>query len=303
MFEREDGERFSNRLIAGRTSDQVFSVPIFEQLEITREQKTMLIQMLNRPPRAADFTAVKQICEDDREGAERWKAVFAQYRPNGRLRPARYDDLDFLYLLSLTAEPGDVSLGTDDIVSTFARKDVERARVLQQFLPEADLKPAELRSSVQQIDQRFQGALIFSADRRHRRVALEAAEALRSMPGGDLPSAGLGHFFWALFWHDRFGPRARQAFWMRKLAYHARAMDPVAIALSRTPTRSSDGPWRSCSSPPTDVSRPVSSPRSPRFCARPRTCCRPTAEPPTPSGRVSSYAGAGKRTGFSGIRS
>ena len=232
VFERDNGERFTSRLIAGRASSQPSPVSIFEQLEITNEQKTALIRMLNRPARAADFTAVKPICEDDKEGAERWKAIFAQYRPPGRPRPVRYDDLDFLYLLSLTAEPGDVSLGTDDIVSTFARKDVERARVLQQVLPGAELKPAELRSAVQQVDQRFEGALIFAPDRRHRRVTLEAAEALRSMPEGDVPAAALGHFFWALFWHDRFGPRVRQAFWMRKLAYHARAMDFSAMRLA-----------------------------------------------------------------------
>lgn len=228
IFEHVDGDKFTNRLVDGRVPGQMPRTTTFTQAPLTHEEKRKLARILQRDEdEAIACQVVKCVTYGDEEGAKRWRTIFAGFRSPEQSRPKRYDLLDLLYLMSLTAEGGEYFFSEHDLVNDFAVATVQRAGVLRQFLPGTKLFLNEFREMQDQIARRFGAALVYTDDKKSYRVSLEAAEALtlRRIPTADLPPAALGHLFWALFWFDRHAQASREAFWMRKLAHHARGMD------------------------------------------------------------------------------
>jgi hypothetical protein len=236
IFEREDGENFSNQALAGEYPDA--TVRLFEQALLTGEEKLELIRILDKPESAAEFATVKSICHGFGEGQERLDALFKEYRLSHPKDDERYGNLEFLYLLSLTATPGEVPFPHRSIVGKFSAKAGLRADVLKQFLKGTALTREEFRTCLTEVETDFKSALLMegSGELRSVRTTPEAAEILEASADElKLPNARLGHLYWAFYWYDERQNDPVQAFWIRKLAFHVLAADP---------SRMKDGPER-----------------------------------------------------------
>lgn len=138
-----------------------------------------------------------------------------------------FGELDLLYLLSLTGAWGrGPALSAHDLERTLRQGTKVRAELLERFLgcePTLHMLRSRMDAMFSNLgrlvdvsvpeDSRFEREIEF------RRADLGRVLAERSRELG-LPSAGLGHLFWAIYWHDRLQQRPVEPFWAHRLAIH-----------------------------------------------------------------------------------
>jgi hypothetical protein len=236
IFEGEDGERFSSYIQLDRQTYYGYKqTELYRQELLTGEEKRDLVRVANRPPAAAEFATVKSICRGGDEGEQRIQKLFQEYRLRHPKDPARYGNLEFLFLLSLTASPGEVALGRTFLLSRLSQKESVQAEVLKRFLHRTTAVKAELEHPLSEIIQDFRSVLILEPEDEPRqlRVEPEAAAVLeKSADGLQLPDAGIGHLYWALLWYDEWKGRPAEARGMRKLAGHLLRSDVSQVRKS-----------------------------------------------------------------------
>jgi hypothetical protein len=228
IFEKgNEGDRFSN-LVLNEAGPGYAKTKLFRQSLLSLEEKLELVRTLSKPAEAAEYDVVKRICEAEEYDTTEAAAVLRNYRARHPRKRSEYDDLDFLFLLSLTAD--NVFVTQRFLLKNLAEKTGLRPEVLSLCLPGSGLRIEEFRKLINGIRDKFGDFLRVEPDgdltrlktvREKTDVLVEIADEL----GLD---AGLGHLFWALFWHDK-QPQPAHAMWLRKLARHILNADTTAI--------------------------------------------------------------------------
>lgn len=224
VFEDVSGDALSTQALL-RSKDYGYArTHLCHQLYLSGNEKQRLVDILGRPERAADFSAVKNVCYESEKSDQRLSDFFTEYRRLHPPSPNKYSVLDFLYLMSLGSGPGEFYVSSSSIIKLFTQENRLRSKVLVEFLKGTKLSPGEFMAYLQEIEKAFPSVIAISTQRGDRcfRVVSEASRTLVNMEGSlNLPSSKIGHIFWALFWYDRL-PKDRyyEAFWIRKLVYH-----------------------------------------------------------------------------------
>ena len=238
VFDPNDGERLTHAVLDNRSGSYGLSqTELYQQVLLAESEKLNLVRLIGRPAHAAEFSLVKSVCRDHAAGRQRLAKLFEEYRRGHPRLPDRYGNLEFLFLLSLTAKPGSVFLRRPFLHSRLTAKGSLPAEVLRRFLTGTAATKEEFDRPLNEILQQFRSVLIIEEEGRTIRFSVtpEAADVLAELPADlnqehpvkslDLPDAGLGHLYWALLWHDEWKSRPPQAIWMRKLAFHLQHAD------------------------------------------------------------------------------
>jgi hypothetical protein len=221
IFERENGERFSDWVIERPKLYGYKQTRFLQQLILRDEEKQQLVQLLKLDKRFVEFTAVKWVCgEGQRPGADWISNFFEEHRKHNPRSEARYGNLELFYLLSLTTSPANISFPIASLISDLSAKTALRARVISQFLYGTRLTKDEFRGALLDIEKEF-ARVLAESDAGEIRLEYEAALVLEAdAPQLELPDAKLGHLFWSLYWYDKLQNRPPQVLWLRKLAHH-----------------------------------------------------------------------------------
>lgn len=225
VFEGQDGDKFSTRIADGPQFEGYRDSRILQQLFLDEEQRHSLVERFDRPPETVNYQAIKLICKDTAKGKERVKKIVERYRRE-HPREAMFGNLEFLYLLSLTAaSPSNFFLSDPDLINRLVDSSSVRAQVLRQFLHGTKLGLNEFRNRLKSAAESFPTFLIVEDTRvqKNLRVIPETPFALAETAKAlDLPHPGLGHLFWSLYWYNKLEPQKSppEAFWMRKLNHH-----------------------------------------------------------------------------------
>jgi len=234
VFDGRRGDKFS-ALIRNRQRFYGYTKSkVFQQVFISDNEKRQLIEQQKLPQTAFDFRAIKLIrkSEETDRGVERVKKVLDDYRKEHN-KTSRYGDLEFLYLLSLTAaKPSSFVFGYESLKSKLAQKNRTRSDVLRQFLEGSKLIKSEFEARLKGIEGEFKSLLEIKGDDREKalHVNQEAALALeRSASSWGLPPLGLGHLYWSLYWLDDRTGKSVEAIWTEKLSDHLMLADSGAV--------------------------------------------------------------------------
>jgi hypothetical protein len=219
IFEPDsEGDRFSN-LVLNNSGPGYKRTKLFRQLLLTPQEKLDLVRVLGRPADAAEYDVVGRICkaEDPKSGV--LVDDFRKYRRDHPKKENGYDDLDFLFLLSLTAD--NVPLFEKFLVNTLSEKEGSRPGVLRLYLRGSNLQKEEFRNLLSGVRQNFPEVLIVvpDAERTKIKTIREKTDVLIKIADELNLDTGLGHLFWALFWHHK-QPEPVEAVWLRKLTRH-----------------------------------------------------------------------------------
>ena len=233
VFDRRDGDLFSSRIAPhlleeaenGEHQPSNYGYhrsELYRQVLLNAQQKRELARIVGHPENA-EFTTVYYVCHGESEGEQRFQQLLLDARKREVRNPDRYGNLDFLYLLALTAVPGNVPMGRSFLRSRLAVKEGLRAEVLSQFLRGTKRIADEFERQLSEVLRSFGSVLILNEDggAAQFRVRPEAAEVLEKLKGTlELPPSGVGHMFWSFLWHGTWRNHQLEAFWIHKLAYH-----------------------------------------------------------------------------------
>ncbi|MBL7798214.1 MAG: hypothetical protein JNJ90_17100 [Saprospiraceae bacterium] len=189
---------------------------------LTSEEKHKLGEKLNLPPQQLKHKVIKRICHDDQLAVSFEKKIRTYRREHSKSKNAEMDAVDFLYLLSLTHNPVNISFTQAEVETIFV-KDRLRASILKfclqtQHLP-SDSKPFNLSQVPYWEDTVVDASVETSA--KAWKLRPEVCEAVGRLEHElDLPDRRYGHLFWAAYWKDRLAGHPYQSAWFRKLSYH-----------------------------------------------------------------------------------
>ncbi|HEU4508650.1 MAG TPA: hypothetical protein VFR78_10460, partial [Pyrinomonadaceae bacterium] len=219
IFEPDtEGDRFSN-LVLNNSGPGYKKTKLFRQLLLTPQEKLNLVRVLGKPADAAEYDVVSRICNAEDPKSGEVVDDFKKYRRDHPKKETGYDDLDFLFLLSLTAD--NVPLSEKFLVNNLSEKDGPRPGVLRLYLRRTNLQKEEFRNLLSGIRQHFSDVLIVVPDAERTRIKTirEKTDVLVKIADELDLDTGLGHLFWALFWHHK-QPDPVEAVWLRKLTRH-----------------------------------------------------------------------------------
>jgi hypothetical protein len=224
IFENEEALQFHHHLQTATAREEPWAVEAgaYRQQFVEPDERRRLAQMSNYPD-GQNAETVMGIRGKIVERTDRYERYFRAYE--ARSAPVqRYDALDLLYLVSLTAEDaGSLMLSDRSIRERFSPKRPLRAKVLAQFLKGTALSREEFSSTLSVLQEHFSDVL-----------EVDEAYAFRVEPGVRrflskhyrdyaLPDPRFGHLFWALLSHDLLQEPTAETFWVRKLAAHVLA--------------------------------------------------------------------------------
>lgn len=228
VFENENGDRFSNLFLNNPSRGGYSQTKLFQQSLLTEQQKLDLVKLIGKPAEAAEYATVKRVCHSKDSDTE-VETFFSEYRVRHPWDEKEYDELDFLFLLSLTAD--NVFLTQKFILGNLPVKRGLRSEVLSLYLRGTKLRIEEFRGLLSRVQEKFKDFMIVEPDGELTKLKiLPERAAVLSAQADDLGlDVGLGHLFWALFWHDRLQHHPTQAIWIRKLARHLLKADSLSI--------------------------------------------------------------------------
>jgi hypothetical protein len=231
VLDSTEGGTLSQLAVSNREGFAFSRTSIVRQRLLTEAEKRDLAQLIGKPERAG-FTTVKQICaEGEKTGSEIHEQLRA-YRMEHPRKPL-YGELELLHLIALTMLPEPIPLTRRFLVNRLSEKEGLRPALLRQLLPGTTATKDEYRVRLDSLTRAMAGMLEIEETPEGARlqVATEAATALVQMSDQlDLPSPGLGHVFWSLFWHDLRLKQGPEPYWIRKVTSHLVAMDVSLIA-------------------------------------------------------------------------
>jgi len=236
IFEGEDGELFSNRVIEKPSSYGFNHTQLFQQVLLTQQEKKLLTSKIGKPENI-EFQTVKRICHGVGEGEQALIEFFREYRKNHPKNSDRYGHFEFLHLLSLTSIPGELFLLHRFIVNNFSMKKIFRNEILSQFLYGTRGAKDEFWDCLYEIRKDFKPMIIVhgEGDLSELRCNPELTEVLTKYEDElQLENSKLGHLFWCHFWYDKLRNRPVEAFWVRKLVYHLLNCDSSAVKNDET---------------------------------------------------------------------
>lgn len=226
VFEKEDGDRIGTWLQNNARPEDRLYVRRYKQLFLTASEKKSLVNVLQLPPGAEEYTTVGSVCRYGEKGAEAVERFLKEYRQAHPPQKQQYDALHILYLLALTASPGQATFEERELVKTLSQTGNLRSEVLREFLSTSEIFQNELKDAFEEI-RHFPGDVVICDSTDHHpacRATREAQDFLTKNYGNRnfrLSDPGTGHLYWALLYYDQlFGRRSQEAFWVRKLIYH-----------------------------------------------------------------------------------
>lgn len=223
VFENPQGERLSSLMLAeGAPLIAAESkLSLYEQLPITAEEQKLLPRR-EKSEAGANGQPIKLLCADVGE-KKHLRESFDEWRSEHPKRES-YDDLDFLYFLSLTSGPCKLLIPRTFLSTKFLEgKDQLQTRILKEILSGTRLESLEIDSAFKTIIAAFPKALLLGEGGKTLWVYPDAAAVLEEHAGGlRLPPANehLGHPFWCFFWRDICPGTDIEPFSLRKIVYH-----------------------------------------------------------------------------------
>ncbi|HEX8458129.1 MAG TPA: hypothetical protein VF656_12585 [Pyrinomonadaceae bacterium] len=244
VFEGQDGDKFSNRITEGQRFEAYKESRILQQQLLDEEERRRLVERFNRPLEALNYQAVKLVCKDTTKGKERIQKIAERYRRD-HPKETRFGDLEFLYLLSLTAtRPGNFCLTDPDLISRLTDSTAVRADVLRQFLHVPNLGLNEFRNRFKSVPEAFPNIAISREgyNKKDLFIIPETSALGEQANTLDLPRPGLGHLFWSLYWYNKLknpldANNPPEAFLMRKLNHHLKEAELATAAGADTDKR------------------------------------------------------------------
>ena len=231
IFEPDnEGDRFSN-LVLNNSGPGYKRTKLFRQLLLTSQEKLDLVRVVGKPSDAAEYDVVSRICRAEDPKSGEVVDDFKKYRRDHPKKENGYDDLDFLFLLSLTAD--NVPLFENFLVNGLSEKEGPRPGVLRLYLRRTNLQKEEFRNLLSGIHQHFRDVLIVDAERTKIKTIREKTDVLSKIADDLGLDTGLGHLFWALFWHHK-QPDPVEAVWLRKLTRHILNAETTSITKPAT---------------------------------------------------------------------
>jgi hypothetical protein len=230
IFENENRERFSNRVIERPKLYGYKQTRCLQQLALRHDEKQQLVQMLQLDKRNVEFTSVKWVCGEGQRPAAEWISnFFEEHRKHNPKNEVRYGNLELFYLLSLATSPPNISFPITSLTSDLSAKTPLRAKVISQFLYGTRLTKDEFRVALPDIEKEF-ARVLAESDAGEIRLEYEAALVLEAEAAQlELPDAKLGHLFWSLYWYDKLQNQPPQVLWLRKLAHHLLRSDASKV--------------------------------------------------------------------------
>ncbi|HEX5875449.1 MAG TPA: hypothetical protein VFY60_12445 [Pyrinomonadaceae bacterium] len=226
IFEPDnEGERFSN-LVLNNSGPGYKRTKLFRQLLLTPQEKLDLVRVLGKPADAAEYDVVSRICNAEDPKSGEVVDEFKKYRRDHPKKENGYDDLDFLFLLSLTVD--NIPLPENFLLNGLSEKEGPRPGVLRLYLRRTNLQKEEFRNLFSGIHQNFRDVLIVDAERTKIKTIREKTDVLIKIADELGLDTGLGHLFWALFWHHK-QPDPVEAVWLRKLTRHILNAETTSI--------------------------------------------------------------------------
>jgi len=229
IFENGNGsDRLSN--LKFKDSGPAYAkTKLFRQLLLTPQEKVNLVKLLSKSQEIAEYDVVSRICHAEDPQSPEVAKFFKSYRDRHPKKETGYDDLDFLFLLSLTAD--NVFLTHKFLLKNLPEKTGLRPEVLSLYLGGSKLRIEEFRNLLAGIQDKFSDFLIIEPDGELTKIKTvhEKTDVLIEMADDLGLDAGLGHLFWAFFWHDK-QPQPVQGTWLRKLSRHLLQAEAVGIA-------------------------------------------------------------------------
>jgi hypothetical protein len=225
VFEKEDGDRVGAALRNSARPPDRSSVRLYKQLFLTGPEKKSLLSVLQNSPGAEEYTTVRSICRQDGKGAEAVKRFLKEYRQGHPAKRQQYDAFHILYLLAITASPGQASFDYRELATALLQTGKLRSEVLLAFLSASTLHKEYLLDLFREI-MRFPSDVVIWDDSEQPtacRATREAQDFLVKNYGDRefrLPEPDTGHLFWAFLYFDQLQNHVREAFWVRKLIYH-----------------------------------------------------------------------------------
>jgi len=228
IFEYDtDGDRFSNLVLNG-VGEGYAKTKRYEQLLLTREQKIELVKLLGKSEEIAEYDVVKRICNAENPDVAKIDAFLRGYRERHPRKKTGCDDLDFLFLISLTAD--NVPLTQRFLLKNLPEKTGLRPEVLSLYLHDSKLRIEDFRNLISGIQSSFGNFLTVEPDGELTKIKAvrEKTDVLVGMADELELDGGLGHLFWALFWYDK-QPRPAQGMWLRKLSRHILRAETTSV--------------------------------------------------------------------------
>ncbi len=231
VFESEDGDRLSARLVDQGSGFATQRLHVLEQQFLNTAEKERLAELIGKPEQSA-FTTVKSVSRGVQPDETWLGELFKQHRTRRPADPAAAGPLELLYLLAFNSLGGNVPLAFAFVESTLARKAGLRPELLRLLLPGTRLNKAELRARLREVVADFGSVCVVEgeAEKRAIRVRREVAVYLEAHHAElGLPAPAIGDLFWVSLWLDRLRGRPVEAFWVRKLGQHLLRLTPTAL--------------------------------------------------------------------------
>ena len=224
IFENEEALQFHHHLQTATAREVPWAVEAgaYRQQLIEPDERRKLAQASNYQD-GQNAETVMGIRGKIKERTDRYERYFRGYEARS-VPVQRYDALDLLYLVSLTAEDASSLLLSDrSIRERFSPKRPLRAKVLAQFLKGTALSREEFSSTLSLLQEHFSDVL--EVDEAYEFRVEPGVKRFLSKHHRDyaLPDPRLGHLFWALLSHDVLQEPTAETFWVRKLAGHVLA--------------------------------------------------------------------------------
>jgi len=223
VCEKRTGDGILNDVIQNSGNYTDLNTTTYEQLLLTQEEKEKLVKTLHRPPESVQFATIKAVCKGEEEGGDLIYKKVSEYRIEHPCSNEKYDLIAYLCLLSLTSAPANIFLSERYLIKGFIAKSRMRAMILQLYLKNTLLRKDEFEKNFTLLRQCLADMLLYNDESGFTRFYVKPEVCSALCKYGDklnLPKAGLGHLFWALFWYDQLQARPLEALWIRKLAHH-----------------------------------------------------------------------------------
>lgn len=236
VFELRNGDALSQEALTKPERFGSRRTSILRQLSLEPAERLHLARLTGDPGRGA-FLSVKNVCRPTVPRSSRYSTLIADYRSRQPRNPDRYDSLDFLALIGLTARHGRVLLPSRLLERHFSPK--------SGFLSELLRLPELLRGTLHRLDEvrrchkEIVGDTTLSQFAQVEAGGLapipEAAWVLEaSGPAMGFPNAPLGHLVWSVIWQSELeGVGASRSSWLRLLTHHLLEADASLINDSR----------------------------------------------------------------------
>jgi hypothetical protein len=223
VFEGADGggDTLSARATLHRAHFAYRRIEFYRQCLLDVPTRRRLARDLGKGDEVLEFKTVGAIRRGAGSADKLLGTVFKDHRAHHPRPDGDYEALDFLSFIAANAHRGSLTLEDEFLLRKLTDTSVMRTQLLKHVLPGAQCTYWEFDKRFGEVREYFQSPSIVESGPRRLRVTPTAACILEDLTDAlGLPSPGLIHLYWALFWNDKWSPLPPQAFWVQKITFH-----------------------------------------------------------------------------------